>query len=469
MMNDDSNNKLESINKLNLIELTGHSLSSIAPSATAALSITLVLRVMGDESALIFFAGGLITLLIAIQCALLARRYPSPGGIYAYIAKSLHPLPGLVIGFSLILVRPIAISVLPISAGLFIGKITKLTIGYNTLNLDFIISLLFLFMSWYVTRKGVNLSVKMAFSLELISISIILLICSYVIYKFGLYTPDIVPQNANNINSIIDSIMIILFFYGGYEAAGNLSNESRHQRNGPANAMQLSVVIALLFFVFVAYAELSAFQENLGLFDHIAAPINTIGHKINIEYLGVISDLAVSATFFSGLIAGLNSLSRVYYDMSKNQILPSFFSKIHEKNHTPSFAIDFSAAACLVMLIIKYTSGYGILKFISIFALFGALVAVLASILIIVSSVYALRKSGEKKWIFYFFVSLFTVPLLSYFEFKTFNPMASNASGTASKILLVLTIGVVLYYIIAKKFYPQYYERVLFKFKYVTV
>ena len=199
-----------------------------------------------------------------------------------------------------------------------------------------IVSFMIIFLAWFLTSRGVNLSIRYGFIREFILI-VVLLIMGFPIIA---YHPHRLPEIFINIFVETAGLALIftVFSNGGFETAGNPALENKDKRKVAPIIMILSVVIAMAFFVFLSYVIILEFDNNIPLLWTTAAPFYYIGMKMGIWWMGPLTDIVMALALISGYIGIFNTVSRTFYSMGVHSILPDAFADLHFTYKTPAFA-----------------------------------------------------------------------------------------------------------------------------------
>lgn len=166
--------------------------------------------------------------------------------------------------------------------------------------------------------------------------------------NLGNWTPYI-PENTGNFgefgwSGIIRGAGVVFYAYLGFDALSTAAQEARNPQKDMPKGILLSLLVCAVLYIAVT-AVLTGIVNYKEL--DVAAPI-----ALAIDRTG--SGLAWLSPFIKlGAIAGLSSVilvmmlgqSRIYYSISKDGLLPKYFSKIHDKKGIPHRA---TLVACIV-------------------------------------------------------------------------------------------------------------------------
>lgn len=183
-----------------------------------------------------------------------------------------------------------------------------------------------------------------------IKVGVILLFIGFGLSYINLenWTPYI-PENTGNFgefgwSGIIRGAGVVFYAYLGFDALSTAAQEARNPQKDMPKGILLSLLVCAVLYISVT-AVLTGIVNYKEL--DVAAPI-----ALAIDRTG--SGLAWLSPFIKlGAIAGLSSVilvmmlgqSRIYYSISKDGLLPKYFSKIHDKKGIPHRA---TLVACIV-------------------------------------------------------------------------------------------------------------------------
>ncbi len=431
-------------------EVWGHAVANITPSAMPAFTIALVAHHGGHWTWLVYAVVGGIMFLVSLQMGILARHFPSPGSLFFYLASALHPIAGVVAGFTMILGYGGALLAAPLICGLFgssaIGALPGPGDGQALL---YPLSLLTILTAFVLARRGVEISARWGLVVEWFSVGCILLIGFFIFGHFGWLDQRQFPAGLPQEKPFFSALVLALLAYGGFETAGNLSAEAEAPGKIPA-IMYWTVILVAIFFVFMAYVENLAFDAMGKSLGQNSTPLDTIAMGMGKPWLATVTDLAMAAAAFSASVATLNSMSRILWSMSRHHVLPAFLQKRHPHHRTPTSALAFLAGLVLAGLFLVQASHFTILYMVNILGTFTALGFVLLYVLANLAAVRLLfRHQMRQRWAA-LVIALSSIPLLGSVLWGTVSPFPPGALGYSIAgfflaILLSLAWGIYRY------------------------
>ncbi len=151
------------------------------------------------------------------------------------------------------------------------------------------------------------------------------------------YTPYI-PENTGSYghfgwSGIARGAAVVFFAFIGFDAVSTAAQEAKNpQRDMPIGILGSLIICTILY---VLFAHVMTGLVNYTVFVNDAKPAATAFAKTGYDFLQTGLILAILAGYTSVMLVMLLGQSRVFYTMSKDGLLPPFFSVIHKKYHTP--------------------------------------------------------------------------------------------------------------------------------------
>ncbi|AWR95688.1 amino acid permease [Acidianus brierleyi] len=146
-----------------------------------------------------------------------------------------------------------------------------------------------------------------------------------------------------------------IFSMSGSSGAVYIAEEAQQPRRNIRLAVLISFLITGIVFVLVSYAFTVGWGiSNMSNFASSGIPGLILADK----YIGlpavVLIFIFIVNSLFAGSLAPLNSSARLLYALGRDQVLPSFFSRVHPKYRTPANSILFLS---MLSAIVSITAG----------------------------------------------------------------------------------------------------------------
>lgn len=146
-----------------------------------------------------------------------------------------------------------------------------------------------------------------------------------------------VDHSFGGIMGVLGAAGVVFFAFIGFDAVSTAAQETKKPKTampiGILGSLAICTVLYILFaHVLTGLAPVEFFRTN-GKEASVVAAINTF--MPGYGWLGKLVTVAILAGFSSVILVMLLGQSRVFYAMSKDGLMPSYFSTLHPKFRTP--------------------------------------------------------------------------------------------------------------------------------------
>ncbi len=425
--------------RLTFLEVLGHGVANITPSAMAAVTVSLVAANAGALTWLVYLVVGGVMLLVARQIAQLALHVPAAGSLFVYLSRALHPLAGIVAGWAMVGGYLGALLAAPVLCGVFAAK--ALVLLHIVIVPAWAAGLVLAVVAWSLAVHDIELAARYGLIVEGFSIACIVTIGVVVLVRHGLVDPVQFDVSGIDRHGFFLACMLTVLAYGGFETAGNLARERRGSEKTVPRAIMVSVAVVGAFFVFMAYTEVLGFGNDTALLGRTTAPLNLIAARNGVPWLAVFSDLAMTAAAFSAAIATLNSISRVLYSMARHGVLPRVLARVHPRHHTPAPALHLLGVAMVSFVVFMAATRLPVLVAVNLFGIFTAMgFLVIYSLACVAAPRYLWRLRGRPAF-GSLLAMLIGLPVLLYVLWGNLYPFPTGAQGAVTVLFLMYLLS----------------------------
>ncbi|CAF4114926.1 unnamed protein product, partial [Adineta steineri] len=191
-------------------------------------------------------------------------------------------------------------------------------------------------------------------NLVLIVIKIIILLififatCKYV--NVDNYQPFI-PSNQGSFNQYGASgtaftCTSVFFAYIGFDSIATVAEEAKERTRTLPYATIASVLISFLIYTGICTVMVGLVPyKSLNADDPLSVALKATPYGV---WLPALMDLGAIASLTTVALVMLLSQTRIFYAMAKDNLLPSFFAKIHSRTETPWVSTIISGIFCAV-------------------------------------------------------------------------------------------------------------------------
>jgi len=294
--------------------------------------------------------GTVIMLVIGLNYAYLMCSYPEAGGAYAYAREAFSYDAGFLAAWFLAMTYFAVLwanaTSLPLFARIFMGNLFRFGKLYTIFDYDVYIGEVLLSMA--------ALALAAMFYIKCRKLTDILMIILALLFTAGIsicflwaithggseaMQPGYVPD-SRAISQIAKIAVISPWAYIGFESISHSTGEFDFERSRIRRLMVIAVISTLLIYVFVILLSVTAYPEGYASWlDYIRDLDNQSGlealpafYAAN-HYMGsfgvVLLMLSLLALVITSLFGNTAALSRLFYAMAEDEILPKSFSHIN--------------------------------------------------------------------------------------------------------------------------------------------
>ncbi|MGX5690668.1 amino acid permease [Arcticibacter tournemirensis] len=314
-------------------------------------------------------AGPAVTIsfvLAAVACAFAGLCYaefasmiPVAGSAYTYSYATMGEFMAWIIGWDLVLEYALGAATVSVSWSRYLleflhkynlslphqlavspwetvklGDGTVIEGGFINLPAIFIVMLLSL-----VLMRGTKESATMNNILVVVKVAVVLI---FIALGWSHINPDnydpYIPANTGKFENfgwtgISTGAAVVFFAFIGFDAVSTAAQEAKD----PKKSMPIGILGSLIVctILYVLFAHVMTGLVNYKDFAGDAKPAATAFAQTGYSFLQDALIIAILAGYTSVILVMLMGQSRVFYTMSKDGLLPRFFSSIHSKFATP--------------------------------------------------------------------------------------------------------------------------------------
>lgn len=339
--------------------LIAQSLGVTAPEISGVVIASVVALYAGLATPLALIVGGIGAIALGLIYSRFARYVPHAGGTYAIVRAGLGPDVGFFAGWVLLAVGMIFV------AGLIVASAFLLQVLCSPDLLD--IALLGDQWVWTavvlavvvlgISYVGVSLSAKVLLTITAIGVGLLTIFAVIILVKGGANGLAWTTFSLSHISdagftNFAVAVGISMTMFSGFETAVFLAEEARAPRRQVPKAVIGAVVVALVFYVFMAFSIISGYGTK-GAADSWGTdgPFAVISLSAQYWKLGF-GQLLLGVLALSSAISALgtaNFTTRIAFSWGRDGYLPRSFAKTHPRFKTPHVAIGVLAVVTLAI------------------------------------------------------------------------------------------------------------------------
>ncbi|MER6997891.1 amino acid permease [Streptomyces sp. NPDC000410] len=327
---------------LGLWQLTAIGVGGIIGAGIFALAGAVAHDTAGPAVLVSFLIAGVASAAAAFSYAEFAGLIPKAGSAYTYGYAVLGELAGWFIGWDLLLEYTAIVAVVAIGiSGYFNFLLAELGAPLPAWMLgapgtgegheiDLFAALLCLFIAWLLTL-GIKSAARFETVVVVLKVLVVLLVI--VVGFFHINTDNYTPFFPFGVSGAFTGAATVFFAVFGYDAMSTAAEESRDATRHMPKAILYSLGISMVLYVLAClvltgmqnYTEIDPESGFSTAFKSVGLP----GLANVIAVGAIIGILTVMFTFMLGV-------TRVWFSMSRDGLLPHWFAKTHPTRHVPT-------------------------------------------------------------------------------------------------------------------------------------
>ncbi len=337
-------------------ETLAQSISTIAPTATPAMTIPLVFALAGNGTWLAYLCAMAAVLLIAFTIARFARHTSCAGSLYTFATSSLPLWASGLAGWALLLAY---IATGASVAGGFLNYANVLLQSFTGHTAPVVLlACVCVLVSTLIAYRDVQISARLMLWIEAVSVLSIVVVLALLVRRNGLHL-DHAQLSLQHVTAsgVRLGVVLAIFSFVGFEAATALGSEARNPLRTIPRAVTLSAFCAGLFFVLCAYIEtqgMAAAHADLGT---ATAPFHVLAAYAGAPLFGPLVDLGALVSMFACTLACITAAARILLRMAQNGIAHNRLGRTHAINATPHTAILATGLATLLPVAVLASRG----------------------------------------------------------------------------------------------------------------
>ena len=377
-MSDGESKTLE--RRLSLINVWSIAFGGIIGWGSFVMPGTVFLKRAGPGGTLIAMEiAAFIMLIISYSYAYMMKRYPVSGGEFVYAKKAFGATNGFICAWFLSLCY---ICIIPMNATALclIFRSMEQNIlqfgfhyviaGYDIYFGEILLAFAALLIITFVSLKPVNLAGKLQTIFVMILLSGVLILCASLIFNpevsaEGL-NPAFHPRDLSHGGIAFQIISVLVtapWAYVGYDIVPQLAEESNFPVPKVKSIMDTSILCGCFVYVVLAMIGAYGMPEKFTTWPEYIEALPSLHGVESIavfsaakKFLGsfgiILISISAAMAMLTGIVSFFTASSRLLYSMSRENMLPLWFSRLNE-SHVPVNAVLF----CLIISAIAPFAG----------------------------------------------------------------------------------------------------------------
>jgi amino acid transporter len=318
----------------------------------------------GPALVLAFLSNGLVTLLTAMAYAELGSALPVTGGGYSWIKAGLGGTQGFLSGWMDWFAHAVAGTLYAMGFGRFATELWHmaglpdfgLSVEWMSLIFMTLIGMAFAAINYLgASEAGKVGNIVTGSKVAILGLFVAagLMAMTRTEAWRARFTTSLAP---NGLGGVLVAMGLTFIAFEGYEIIAQSGEEVVNPKRNIPRAIFISLGVAVLIYVLVAFVTIGATQVPEGVDMEVwqylgqkkeVAVVEAAGQFL--PYGALILLISALASTMSALNATTYSSSRVSFAMGRDHNLPEIFARIHPKRHTPHWAVIITSGLIIAM------------------------------------------------------------------------------------------------------------------------
>lgn len=333
---------------LGLWQLTAIGVGGIIGAGIFALAGEVAKSTAGPAVVISFLVAGVASAAAAFSYAEFAGLIPRAGSAYTYGYVVLGEIVGWFIGWDLLLEYTAIVAVVAIGISGYFGFLVDQVglelptwmlgapgtepkaVESGSYKIDLFAALLCLFIAWLLSR---GIKVAATFETYVVGIKVVAVLVVVAVGVFYVNTDNFDPFAPFGWGGAVTGAATVFFAVFGYDAMSTAAEESKDAQQHMPKAILYSLAISMVLYVLAClvlvgmqnYRQINPTSGFSTAFESVGLP----GLASFIAAAAIIGILTVMFTFMLGV-------TRVWFAMSRDGLLPKWFAKTHPTRRVPT-------------------------------------------------------------------------------------------------------------------------------------
>jgi amino acid transporter len=330
----------------------------IAPAIAAFFFTQTLVSFAGGQAPLAYLVGLIIVIPLGVCLMELAREFPSAGGYFTYVSRTLGPAMGFLTGWVFVLYSPVVAG--PSLAVL--GQILQdeLQANYGIFFPWWASVLIGVPLVTWAGYTGISFSIKFIVFVGLAEFLIVLALGLTGLadpgpggFTFATFTTSFNPGGLATTSGFFIVVVLTVQGLTGWEAAVPLAEETENPRRNVPRSIMASILIIGVMLVIAQWGQVIGWgtDDLANLKTSAEVPGLVVAHRVwgGMWWLTL---LAMITSVLGASLACQNVATRMWYSMGRVGVLPRSFGQVHPTRKTPTTAVT-------AQLILSVVLGFG--------------------------------------------------------------------------------------------------------------
>jgi len=270
---------------------------------------------------------------VIIACyAEVASQFTETGGTYLYLQRAFGRLTGLQVGWMSLLSRLTACAA---GVNLLVSYLAEFWPHATYPVPRLLIITVFIGGLAWVNYRGVGAGTLMSNASVVAKLAALAVVCVAGVAWLSVHPPVAVQPVAMSAGSWLQAMLLLLFAYGGYEAALNPMGEARNPRGDVAFALFVALAILTVLYATLQWVVVSVLPDPA----HSTRPLADAARVIMGPSGAALISVGALVSVYGYISANLLTVPRSIFALAERGDFPAVFAAVHPRWRTPYVSI----------------------------------------------------------------------------------------------------------------------------------
>ena len=294
---------------------------------------SIISRLVGAASVWAYVFAAIATAIVMACFAEVSSRFTASGGIYLYTRTAFGPVTGIVMAWFGFLVRLTAAAS---NANLFVIYLAEFWTGGKEPLPRFLILTALIGLLTVVNYCGVHRGVRLSNLFTIAKLApLAVFIAAGLFYILARHQPVAAAAPAGPSGPWLQAVLLLLFAFGGFEAALMPGGETKDPRRDAPFALFTALATVTVMYVLIQIIVASILPDSA----HTDRPLAAASHFFLGERGAALITLTILLSVYGSLSANILAVPRLLFAMAERGDFPSLLGRVHSRFQTPHVAI----------------------------------------------------------------------------------------------------------------------------------
>ena len=331
---------------------------------------SVIAGLLGRASVLAVLLAGAAIAVVMACFAEVASQFTDPGGPYLYVRTAFGRLLGIQVGWLAWLVR---IAAMAANANLFVVYLGEFWSGARQPVPRFLILTLLIGILAAINYRGVRVGTHVSDTFTVAKLLPLGLVCVagafYLVAHGAVPAAKVIPDGK----AWLHALVLLVFAYGGFEAALMPMGEAKDPRRDAAFALFAALGLCTVIYVLIQWNVVGLLSDP----GHSERPLADVARLVMGHSGSALLAVGALVSVYGNIGANILAIPRMTFALAERGDFPSLFGAVHPRFRTPYFSILIFALLIWLLALFGSFAGNATLSAVARLSYYGLVCAAL--------------------------------------------------------------------------------------------